>query len=282
MVIGLLEAGVDMVEATSFVSPQWVPKMGDAEVLIAQIRQRAGDGVLAAVRALIPNEIGLERALATGVKRVSANLCATESFSRRNLNRSISDSVTGIGVMGRRAKAEGWTLDVGISVAFGCPFEGDVDQGVVLDLVLACQELGVEEIGLADTIGVAHPHQVRRLLERLFAAGVEPERLCLHCHDTRGLGLTNALVAYQEGVTRFEGSIGGIGGCPFAPRATGNNCSEDMLDLLLSEGAQSGVNLRSLCELSEGLEAVLGRALPGRLYRAGIWTGEPSSSNAQN
>ncbi len=270
----LLDAGVDQVEATSFVSAKWVPRMGDAEDLIAGLVAARGHSVLGRVRVLVPNARGLERALQAGVSHVVANLGVTDSFNRRNLNRTVEETLIELGEMAAAARAASCRFDIGLSVAFGCPFEGRVDEDRVAELADRCQELGADEIGIADTIGVADPRQVGSLIEHLLRSGIPTEQLSLHFHDTRAMGLANALAAYELGVRRFEGSVGGIGGCPFAPRATGNVCSEDLLHMLKRVGASSPADLQALCDTAAYLETTLGVVLPGRLYRAGIWTGQ--------
>ena len=270
----LLDAGVDQVEATSFVSAKWVPRMGDAEDLIAGLVAARGHSVLGRVRVLVPNARGLERALEAGVSHVVANLGVTDSFNRRNLNRTVEETLIELGEMAGAARAANCRFDIGLSVAFGCPFEGRVDEDRVAELADRCQELGADEIGIADTIGVADPRQVGSLIEHLLRSGIPTEQLSLHFHDTRAMGLANALAAYELGVRRFEGSVGGIGGCPFAPRATGNVCSEDLLHMLKRVGASSPADLQALCDTAAYLETTLGVVLPGRLYRAGIWTGQ--------
>lgn len=271
----LLDTEVDQVEVTSFVSPRWVPKLADAAELMAQLVAARGHGVLHRVRVLVPNRQGMERALAAGARRVVANIGVTESFNRRNLNRSVAETLAEIAAIGDLAMASGCTFDVGLSAAFGCPFEGRVDPDRVVDLADSCQALGAAEIGLADTIGVADPRQVSLLVEQLLRSGVATEQLSLHLHDTRAMGLANALAGYEAGVRRFEGSVGGIGGCPFAPRATGNVCSEDLLHMLARVGARSNVDLEALCQTAQHLDELLAERLPGRLYRAGIWSGAP-------
>lgn len=271
----LLDTEVDQVEVTSFVSPRWVPKMADAAELMAQLVAARGRGVLHRVRVLVPNRQGMERALAVGARRVVANIGVTESFNRRNLNHSVAETLAEIAAIGDLAMANDCTFDVGLSVAFGCPFEGRVDADRVVELADSCQALGAAEIGLADTIGVADPRQVSLLVEQMLRSGVATEQLSLHLHDTRAMGLANALAGYEAGVRRFEGSVGGIGGCPFAPRATGNVCSEDLLHMLARVGARSAVDVEALCQTAQHLDEMLGERLPGRLYRAGIWSGEP-------
>ncbi|MGA9774347.1 MAG: hydroxymethylglutaryl-CoA lyase [Candidatus Dormiibacterota bacterium] len=274
----LLDADLDQVEVTSMVSPRWVPRMADAEALLAALVEARGHGVWRRIRVLVPNLVGLDRALAAGAQRVVANLGATEAFNQANLRQGVEDTLADLEVMAARAHDHGSSLDVGISCAFGCPFEGRVNPDRVAMLADRVQDLGAAEIGIADTIGVADPAQVSSLIELLVRSGVAAEQLSLHLHDTRGMGLANALAAYESGVRRFEGSVGGIGGCPFAPRSTGNVCSEDLLHLLQRVGAEISADLEALCSTSQHLEALLGRELPGRLYRAGLWSGKPATS----
>lgn len=268
LVEGLLAAGVPRVEATSFVSPAWVPQLADA----ADVLRALDPGALARTRVLIPNRRGLELALEHGVGNVLFTIGATDSFNRRNVNRSVADSLTALDDVVADARDAACDVDVAISVSFGCPFEGAVDPQVVVDLCAEVVRRGAAEVGIADTIGVAHPAAVRELCARAMTV-VPDGRLSLHVHDTRGLGVANVLVAYEVGVTRFDGSAGGLGGCPFAPRATGNVCSEDALQAIASVGGSHGCDLAAYCAVSETLATDLGMALPGSLYRAGTWSG---------
>ncbi|MGH7609881.1 MAG: hydroxymethylglutaryl-CoA lyase [Candidatus Dormibacteria bacterium] len=270
LIEGLLATGVDQVEATAFVSPDWVPQLADADQVLAQLAARGGPDALARIRVLVPNRRGLERALAAGAARVIVNVGATDSFNRRNLNRPVRETLTEIERVAELAASSGSLWDASISVAFGCPFEGPVRPEVVLDLAGELAGMGAAEISVADTIGVADPDQVGRMVE-LLGQRLPFARLALHLHDTRGLGLANALVAYRTGLKRFEGSVGGLGGCPFAPRSTGNVCSEDLLNLLARSGAAVHADVEGLCGVAQGLEGLLQRQLPGRLYRAGPW-----------
>ncbi len=272
----LLDADIDLVEATSMVSPRWVPKMADAETLLSALVAARGHGVLRRLRVLVPNLRGLERALAAGAVHVVANIGATEGFNQANLRQGVEETLVELARMAELARAQGCTFDVGISCSFGCPFEGRVAPDRVAELADRLADLGVSEIGVADTIGVADPRQVSSLIEQLARSGVGAEQLSLHLHDTRGMGLANALAAHESGIRRFEGSVGGIGGCPFAPRSTGNVCSEDLLHMLVRVGAETDVDLEGLCQAATYLEEVLDRPLPGRLYRAGIWEGAAS------
>jgi len=273
LVRGLLDAGAPRVEATAFVSPKWVPQLADASDVLRSVE--AHD--LVRVRALIPNLRGLELALEHGVRNVLLTIGATESFNRRNVNRSIAESLDDLERIVRLASASQCQVDVALSVCFGCPFEGHVAPERVLRL---CRELvlrGTAEIGLSDTIGVATPAAVDELCSIVMEV-VPPQQLSLHVHDTRGLGVVNVVAAYECGITHFDGSVGGVGGCPFAPRSTGNVCSEDALQALISLGARVDTDLQALCAVAEGLARDLGRELPGRLYRAGVWTGSPAAA----
>jgi hydroxymethylglutaryl-CoA lyase len=268
LVESLLAAGVPRVEATSFVSPQRVPQLADA----ADLLRALGPEALTRLRVLVPNRRGLEMALEHGVRNVLFTIGATDSFNRRNVNRDVAASLADIDAVVGDARQVGCAVDVAVSVSFGCPFEGVVDPQRVVDLCAELVGRGAAEVGVADTIGVAHPAAVRELCTRV-AAVVPLERLSLHVHDTRGLGVANVLVAVEAGVTRFDGSAGGLGGCPFAPRSTGNVCSEDALQAVASAGGIHGCDLDAYCAVSETLAADLGMELPGKLYRAGVWTG---------
>jgi hydroxymethylglutaryl-CoA lyase len=266
LVRGLLDAGARRVEATSFVSPRWVPQLADAAAVIAA----AGDEVRGRLRVLIPNRRGFEMAVDAGVRNVLVTIGATDSFNRRNINRSVAASLEDIAAITAAAAPAGCVVDVALSVCWGCPFEGDVEPRRVVELCAEIVARGAAEVGIADTIGVAEPARVSALCAEV-AAVVPLERLSLHVHDTRGQGVANVLAAYQAGVRRFEGSVGGLGGCPFAPRATGNVCSEDALLALHAAGAESGIDLDAYCAVAERLGEDLGTTLPGRLHRAGVW-----------
>ena len=275
LVRGLLDAGVRRVEATSFVSSSWVPQLADAAAVIAGV---ASD--MTRLRVLVPNLRGLELALAHGVRNVLVTIAATDTFNRRNVNRSVNESLEEISHIVALASERGCTVDVAISVSFGCPFEGTVAPERVVRLSADLAERGVAEIGVADTIGVATPVDVSRMCG-LVAAAVPLDRVSLHVHDTRGLGVANVIAAFEAGVRRFDGSVGGIGGCPFAPRSTGNVCSEDALQALHALGADTGIDLEAMCRVAETLATDLGHDLPGKLYRAGIWSGAPQEVAAK-
>jgi hydroxymethylglutaryl-CoA lyase/(R)-citramalyl-CoA lyase len=249
----LAATGLRRIEAASFVRPDAVPQMAGAEEVVASIVRR--DGVEYSGLAL--NERGYERLLAAGLDRVNFTLAATETFNRRNGNQSLAEAQTAAAAVIDRSRLP---VTLTISCSFGDPFEGDVDPGVVA--AIAERFASRAEIVLADTIGVATPSQVQSLVERTRAPGV-------HLHNTRNTGYANALAALEAGAAVVDASCGGVGGCPYAPRATGNIATEDLVYLLEGEGIATGVDLDALIATSEWLEAVLGRRLEGYVYRAG-------------
>jgi isopropylmalate/homocitrate/citramalate synthase len=252
----LAAAGLRRVEAVSFVRDDRIPQMAAAEQVVEAIAPH--DGVEYA--GLVLNERGFERFRATRLDRLNVTLGATETFNRRNGNASLEEATARVQAI--LAAAEVATTAT-ISVAFGCPFEGEVDSGAVAGLAAA---LEADEVVLADTIGVAGPSQVRSLVERVTAEG---RRVGFHGHNTRNTGYANCLAAIEAGATVLDASVGGLGGCPYAPRATGNVATEDLVYLLGREGVDAGVDLDALVGVSEWLEGVLGRRLDGQVYRAG-------------
>ena len=262
LVSRLVSAGVPAVEVASFVDPRRVPQMAGAEEVIAAIDR--AEGVVYAGLAL--NERGYERLAASGLDEVRFAFGATESFNRRNQNASVEESLESALRIVARAKEDGIAATVNISVAFGCPFEGRVDTGRVVALAERVASASPDMILLADTIGVAVPGQVRELISGTVELGVPVGG---HFHNTRNTGYANALAALEGGVTVLDASVGGLGGCPFAPRATGNIATEDLVYLLHAEGIETGIDLDALISVSEWLEQVLGHRLEGQVYRAG-------------
>jgi (R)-citramalyl-CoA lyase len=256
----LAQAGLRRVEAVSFVRGDRVPQMSGAEEVAAAIERR--DGV--EYSGLVLNERGYDRLLATPLDRVNCTLAATDAFNRRNGNASLKEALARVQAILERSERSARPATVTISVAFGCPFEGRVEPERVLELVAQLER--ADEVVLADTIGVATPGKVRRLTERASSLG---GGVGFHGHNTRNTGYANAWAALEAGATVLDASVGGLGGCPFAPRATGNVATEDLVYMLESEGVGTGVDLDALIGVSEWLEGVLGRALPGQVYRAG-------------
>jgi isopropylmalate/homocitrate/citramalate synthase len=252
----LAATGLRRVEAVSFVRADRVPQMADPEAVVERVHPREG----VELSGLVLNERGWERFAATGLDRVNVTFAATESFNQRNGNASLAEAVQRTEAI--LAAAGETPATVTISCAFGCPFEGRVDPGVVADLAGRFTERA--EVVLADTIGVATPSAVRTLVERADVEG-------FHGHNTRNTGYANCLAALEAGATVLDASVGGLGGCPFSPRATGNVATEDLVYLLEGEGVETGVDLDVLVDASQWLEGILGRQLEGYVYRAGTW-----------
>jgi hydroxymethylglutaryl-CoA lyase len=262
----LLGAGLRRVEVTSFVSPRWIPQLADADALCAQL-PRTREAVFSA---LVPNEAGYRRFRAAGLPVAAFFVSASESHNRRNVNRGIAEHLEAFRPVAAQARADGVRLRAYVSTVCGCPYEGDVPVGAVVALVERLAALGVDEISLGDTIGVGHPRQVRELVAA--AGGAFPlERIALHLHDTWGRALANAQAGYEAGIRTFDAALGGLGGCPYAPGASGNVATEDVVDLFGRAGIATGVDLDALVDTTAWLEEqVLKRPLPSRVYRARI------------
>jgi hydroxymethylglutaryl-CoA lyase len=259
----LSSAGLAEIEAGAFVSPKWVPQMADSDAVFAGIARRAG----VRYSALVPNLAGLERAHAAGVRDVAVFAAASETFSRKNINQGIDESLAIYRDVCARASSLGMRVRGYVSTAFGCPFEGEVPVARVVEVSAALAEMGADQIAVSDTIGIAHPGQVPRVVEAV-AARVPLDRIALHFHDTRGMAAANVLAALDLGVATFDASAGGLGGCPYAPGATGNVATEDLIYMLDGLGIESGVDLARLVEASAFMEARVGHRLPSRYYRA--------------
>lgn len=259
----LADAGLRAIEAGAFVSPVWVPQMADTADVLSRL-PRWSDVRLSA---LVPNQQGLERALASGMREVAVFAAASESFSRKNINKSVDASLTSYAELCAGAIERGVRVRGYVSTAFGCPYEGAVPEDRVLEVCERLLDMGVFEVAVSDTIGVAHPGQVHHLLDRLLAR-LPRAKLALHFHDTRGTALANVLAALEHGVTTFDASAGGLGGCPYAPGATGNLATEDLLYLLDGLRIETGVSLAAVVEASAFIEPFVGHPLPSRYYRA--------------
>jgi isopropylmalate/homocitrate/citramalate synthase len=259
----LSAAGLRAIEVTAFVSARWVPQMQDAAEVFQGIARRTG----VRYSALVPNLAGFERARAAGVDEVAIFAAASEAFSRRNINQSIGESLTTYKGVCDAAFADGMRVRGYLSTSFGCPFEGPVSPATVADITARLIDLGVFEVSISDTIGIAHPGQVPAVLEAV-AARVPLERIALHFHDTRGTALANVLAGLQYGVASFDSSAGGLGGCPYAPGATGNLATEDLLYMLGGLGIETGVSLPRVMDASLFIERALDHALPSRYVQA--------------
>ncbi len=263
----LAAAGLPVVEVTSFVSPRWVPQLADAEELLTRLAGGPADGAVP-MPVLVPNLRGLERALALGVRRIAVFASATDTFARRNLNRSFEDQFAMFEPVVARALAEGLDVRAYLSMCFGDPWEGPVPLPQVVEAGSRLLDLGASQLSLGDTIGVGTAGHVTALLDAFGAAGIGDERLAVHFHDTYGQALANALAALRHGVTTFDASAGGLGGCPYAGSATGNLATEDLVWLLDGLGVQTGVDLDALAATSRWLADHLGRPSPSRVVAA--------------
>lgn len=263
----MIAAGIRHIEVTSFVSPKAVPQLADAEDVLAGITRRADTRL----SALVPNLRAAQRAVRTSVDAAVLLCSASNTHNRKNLNRGVDESLAGLPDMaaclaGGRAPKR---LIGAVATAFGCPFEGDIAIDDVLKITRAYVEAGVTEITLSDTTGMATPLNLRALVRAVRAATPAHVELALHLHNTRGIGLANVLVGLEEGIYRYDASVGGLGGCPFAPGATGNICTEDLLYLLAEAGYDTGVDLDAAIAVANKMEAFVGKRLVGQVMRAG-------------
>jgi hydroxymethylglutaryl-CoA lyase len=263
----LADAGLGEIEATSFVSPRAIPQLADADDLMARLDRRPG------VRypVLVPNERGLGRAERAGVDAVCVFTAASEAFTAHNINMTIAESIDAFRPIIDRARELGWWTRGYVSAAFGCPYQGAVDEGAVVDVAQRLLELGVDELSIGDTIGVAVPVDVRRVVGALTAAGIGSDRMAMHFHDTRGTALANVSTALELGIRCFDASTGGTGGCPYAPGAAGNLATEDLVYLLDREGLAHGVDLDRLLVAARHVSETLGRGLSTKVGQAGAW-----------
>ncbi len=264
LIAALIDAGVSRIEITSFVSPKWIPQLADAEELARSIAPP--DGVT--FSALCPNARGLERALAVGLKEIAVFLSASESHNKANLNKTIADTLAVFEEIVPPAREAGLRVRAYLSTVWGCPYEGDVDPKAVLRISRKLLELGCYQVSLGDTIGVGNPRQTREIVSR-FLDEMPAESFALHLHDTRGTALANALVGLELGVRDFDASVGGVGGCPYAPGAAGNLATEDLVYLLHGMGVETGIDLDKLIVAGNIAEQVIGRPLPGKVHKAG-------------
>jgi isopropylmalate/homocitrate/citramalate synthase len=261
----LTEAGLPSIEVSAFVSPKWVPQMADAAEVFAAITRRAG----VRYSALVPNAAGLDRAQAAGVTEVAIFAAASETFSKRNINQTIAESLTTYRAVAARASQLGMKVRAYVSTAFGCPFEGAIAPARVAEVSAALIEMGAFEVAVSDTIGIAHPGQVPPVVGAV-AGRVPLQQIALHFHDTRGTALANVLTALDLGIATYDASAGGLGGCPYAPGATGNLATEDLVYMLDGLGIRTGVDLDALVRASSYIEPHVGHALPSRYYRARV------------
>lgn len=260
----LIDAGVRHFEATSFVSPRAVPQLADATEVLEQVSKTPG----VVLGALAPNRKGVERAMQSRADEIVVFLSATESHNLKNLNRPIEQSLRDMEEIAELLKDKPIKRKGAIAVAFGCPFEGDVDLTTVKTIFRQFSRLGFDAVTLGDTTGMATPRLVRQTVEALRAEAPDM-KISLHFHNTRGIGLVNVVEGLRAGITSFESSLAGLGGCPFAPGATGNICTEDLVYLMDEMDIETGIDLRALIQVAQRMEDVVGRRLPGQLIKSG-------------
>jgi hydroxymethylglutaryl-CoA lyase len=259
----LSAAHLPVIEVSAFVSPKWVPQMADAADVFAGITREPG----IRYTALVPNLAGLDRAIAAGVTEIAVFAASTETFSRKNINQSIDGSLATYAQVCERARASGLRVRGYLSTAFGCPYEGAVPAGRVAEVAARLADLGVFEVAISDTIGIAHPGQVPGVLDAVLTR-VPVDRIALHFHDTRGTALANVLVSLPYGVATFDTAAGGLGGCPYAPGAAGNLATDDLLYMLDGLGIETGVSLAAVSDASAFIASKIDHRLPSRYAQA--------------
>jgi hydroxymethylglutaryl-CoA lyase len=263
LVLRLAAAGVTDIEVTSFVRPRWIPQLADAADLVALLPR----DVSGASWGLVPNRVGLERALESGIGGVATFLSASETHNKKNVNRTVRESLAGIEEVLGVAREEGLRTRGYISTVFGCPYEGEVSPDASLAIALRLYAAGAEEIVLGDTTGMGTPLQVERVIGYMVDGGIPLDALAVHFHDTRGTALANALTAWRVGIGTFDASVAGIGGCPYAPGAAGNLATEDLVYMFEQMGVRTNVDLDALADAGEFAAVLLGRELPGRYHQ---------------
>jgi len=265
LIAALVAAGERRIEATSFVSPRWIPQLSDAEDVLRALPPVPG----VIYSALVPNMKGLDRARAAGLAEAAVFISASESHSRKNINKSIAEALSVAAEVTRGALAAGMRVRAYLSVVWGCPYEGPVSLERVVELCRRLVDLGIYQLSLGDTIGVGVPNQTEEILAALTRY-IPVEKMALHLHDTRGLALANALIGLQAGVSTFDASIGGLGGCPYAPGAAGNLATEDLVNMLERMGVETGIDLPKLVEAGEVAQELIGRKLSGKYLQAAL------------
>ena len=265
LVDALVDAGISRIEVGSFVAPKWVPQMADADEVCRMIDRRPG----VTYAGLCPNARGLERALAAKVDEIAVFVSASETHNSKNVNKTIAQTLNAFESVIGPAVEHGLRVRGYVSTMWGCPYEGDVDPRRGLGLAKHLLGAGCYQVSLGDTIGVGTPVQTQQILD-LFTADLRVEQIALHLHDTRGTALANVLVGLQAGITTFDASVAGLGGCPYAPGAAGNLATEDLVYTLHGMGIETGIDLDKLWQAGQVAEAIVGRELPGKVHRAGV------------
>ncbi len=259
----LADAGLNRIEAGSFVSPKWVPQMADTDQVIAQIQRRRD----LSIEALVPNQKGLDAALAANVNRIAVFTAASDAFTQKNINCSVAESLDRFAPLIQAAKDAGLAVRGYISTIVACPYAGPIAPGAVADVTERLLKLGCDDISLGDTIGVARPREINAILDAVLPS-IPAERLALHCHDTYGQALANILQGLNRGIRTFDSAVAGLGGCPYAPGATGNLATEDLIYLLEGQGLPTGVNLEAVCRIGNDICNTLNRRTTSKVAQA--------------
>jgi hydroxymethylglutaryl-CoA lyase len=276
LIDALVESGLRRIEVTSFVSPRWIPQLADAEKVLALVKRREG----VTFSALVPNLKGLERAHAAGLQEAAVFLSVTESHSKKNINKSVAEAIAAARDVAKAAHGHGMRVRGYLSTVWGCPYEGLTPVPKVLEVVKQLADLGLYQLSLGDTIGVGTPMHTAQLVTEVSKL-VPLEQVALHLHDTRGTALANALVGLSMGITTFDSSIGGLGGCPYAPGAAGNLATEDLVYMLQGMGVQTGIDLGRLVAAGELAQELIGRKLSGKYLQAALGEREKQASRAR-
>ncbi|HLT28902.1 MAG TPA: hydroxymethylglutaryl-CoA lyase [Myxococcaceae bacterium] len=269
LIEALIAAGEERIELTSFVSPKWIPQLADADEVVRQIPRRKG----VSFSALVPNLKGLSRARDAGLEEGAIFISASEAHSRKNINKTIDEALATSREVVRASRDAGMRVRGYLSVVWGCPYEGPVAVDRVVDICRQLVDMGLYQLSLGDTIGIGTPGQTQEILERL-TEHIPVEKLALHMHDTRGTALANALVGLAMGVTTFDASVGGLGGCPYAPGAAGNLATEDLVFMLHGLGIETGIDLDKLVEAGALAQELIGRKLAGKYLQAALGSAE--------
>ena len=259
----LMKAGIRAIEITSFVSPKWIPQLADAAEVARGVQRPPG----VRMGALVPNRRGLDTAIASGMKEVAVFLSASETHTKKNVNKTIAEALRAFDEVVPVARANNIAVRAYVSTVYGCPYEGDVDPDKVVELTGQLRDMGVYQVSLGDTIGVANPRQVEDVLGRVLAKH-PPESLAMHFHDTQGTALANCLVGLQMGITTIDAAAGGLGGCPYAPGASGNHATQGVVAMFHSMGGKTGIDLDKLVDASRMAAAFVGHELPSKYLKA--------------
>ena len=273
LIDALSETGLRAIEITSFVNPKWIPQLADGGEVSRRIVRKAG----MIYSALVPNRQGLDAAIASGMKEVAVFMSASETHNKKNVNKTIAQTLAAFRETVPPALAAGLRVRAYVSTVYGCPYEGAVDPAKAVELARALKALGCYQISLGDTIGVANPRQVRDVLSRVLAEIPQPE-VAVHFHDTRGTALANILVSVEMGITTVDAALGGLGGCPYAPGASGNVATEDVVYMLVGMGVRTGVDLDRLVDCARLASTLVGHEVPSKYYRAAIGARSRASS----